>query len=246
MDVVTAGPRHVAIVMDGNGRWAQRQGKPRSEGHKAGSEALKRAVESVLDHRIPYLTIYAFSSENWNRPAVEVKQLLDLFMRALTREIRELDEHGVRIRFIGDRSAFNAALRDGMRRAEKRTASNQALTLNVAVNYGGHDDITRATRSLAEQVAKGELQPQDITPERLTQALDLGDQPPPDLLIRTGGEQRLSNFLLWQLAYTELYFSEVLWPDFDKPDLEAALAAFAGRERRFGGLVTTESRIQSA
>lgn len=232
--------------MDGNGRWAQRQGKPRSEGHKAGSEALKRAVEAIMKEKIPCLTVYAFSSENWNRPAMEVKQLLDLFMRALTREIRELDEHGVRIRFIGDRSAFNPALRDGMRRAEKRTANNQALTLNVAVNYGGQADLAQAARALAEEVAAGRLRPDQVDEHSLAQRVVLHDQPLPDLLIRTGGEKRLSNFLLWQLAYTELYFSDVLWPDFDAKHVQSALEDFARRERRFGGLVTPEARVESA
>lgn len=227
--------------MDGNGRWAQKQGKPRSHGHQAGSEALKRAVEAIMQHRIPFLTVYAFSSENWNRPGVEVKQLLDLFLRALTREVKQLDEHDVRIRFIGDRSAFNAALRDGMRRAERRTADNRALTLNVAVNYGGRGDITQACRELAQAVRSGQLEPDQIDEQTLARHLALNDTPEPDLLIRTGGEKRLSNFLLWQLAYTELHFSDVLWPDFDAADVEAALEDFAGRERRFGGLGQAQS-----
>lgn len=235
-------PRHVAIVMDGNGRWALQQGKPRSHGHQAGSEALKRAVEAIMSHKVPYLTVYAFSSENWNRPGGEVKQLLDLFMRALTREVKKLDEHDVRIRFIGDRSAFNVALRDGMRRAERRTQNNSSLTLNVAVNYGGRSDIAQACRILAETVQSGQLSPELIDENVLGQYLALNDTPAPDLLIRTGGEKRLSNFLLWQMAYTELHFTDVLWPDFDKPDVEAALADFASRERRFGGL----GQVQSA
>jgi undecaprenyl diphosphate synthase len=234
-------PQHVAIVMDGNGRWAQKQGKPRSHGHQAGSEALKRAVEAIMQHRIPFLTVYAFSSENWNRPGVEVKQLLDLFLRALTREVKQLDEHDVRIRFIGDRSAFNAALRDGMRRAERRTADNRALTLNVAVNYGGRGDITQACRELAQAVRSGQLEPVQIDEQTLARHLELNDTPEPDLLIRTGGEKRLSNFLLWQMAYTELHFSDVLWPDFDAADVKAALEDFAGRERRFGGLGQAQS-----
>jgi undecaprenyl diphosphate synthase len=231
----------VAIVMDGNGRWALNQGKPRSHGHQAGSEALKRAVEAIMQHRIPFLTVYAFSSENWNRPSVEVKQLLDLFMRALTREVKELDKHEVRIRFIGDRSAFNAALRDGMRRAERRTADNRALTLNVAVNYGGRADITQACKELAGAVKAGQIEPEQIDEQSLAAHLALSDTPEPDLLIRTGGEKRLSNFLLWQMAYTELHFSDVLWPDFDAPDVEAALKDFASRDRRFGGLSQAQS-----
>ncbi|TVQ35035.1 MAG: di-trans,poly-cis-decaprenylcistransferase [Wenzhouxiangella sp.] len=222
--------------MDGNGRWAQRQGKPRSKGHQAGSDALRRAVEAIMEHGIPYLTVYAFSSENWNRPTVEVKQLLDLFMKALTRDIRELDEHGVRVCFIGDRDAFNRPLRDGMRRAERRTAGNSKLRLNVAVNYGGRADVTRAARQLAERVQRGELETAQIDQQVFSQELFMSDIPEPDLLIRTGGEQRLSNFLLWQLAYTELYFSDVLWPDFSAEHVNAALSDFANRERRFGGL----------
>jgi undecaprenyl diphosphate synthase len=226
----------VAIVMDGNGRWASLQGKPRSHGHRAGSDALRRAVEAVARRGIPYLTVYAFSSENWRRPAMEVKQLLELFMRALTKEIRELDENGVRIRFIGDRSAFNAALRDGMRRAEKRTEHNHRLILNVAVNYGGRADIVEAARHLAREVRDQRLNPETISEDHLARTMALSDLPETDLLIRTGGERRLSNFLLWQLAYTELYFSNVLWPDFDAEHLDEALLDFAGRNRRFGGL----------
>jgi len=229
-------PQHVAIVMDGNGRWASLKGKPRSHGHQAGSDALRRAVEAVARQRIPYMTVYAFSSENWRRPPMEVKQLLELFMRALTKEVRELDDNDVRIRFVGDRSAFNPALRDGMRRAEKRTEKNQRLILNVAVNYGGRADIVAATRRLAEAVRDQGLAPESITEDRMQRHLALSDSPAPDLLIRTGGERRLSNFLLWQLAYTELYFSDVLWPDFSAEHLEEALQDFAGRDRRFGGL----------
>ncbi len=235
-------PAHVAIVMDGNGRWASRQGKPRSHGHQAGSDALRRAVEAIMKHSIPYLTVFAFSSENWNRPIMEVKQLLELFMRALTREIRELDEHDVCIRFIGDRSAFSRALRDGMRRAERRTENNRRLVLNVAVNYGGHDDIVQATRQIAEAVQTGKLDPADINEATVKHHLALADIPPPDILIRTGGEKRLSNFLLWQIAYTELYFTDVLWPDFCAEDVALALKDFAARDRRFGGL----GHLQSA
>ncbi len=222
--------------MDGNGRWALRQGRPRTDGHEAGSEALKRTIETALKHGIGILTVYAFSSENWSRPKSEVRKLLELFLRALNREVRELDEHGVRIRFIGERSAFNAALRDGMARAEKRTRNNNALLLNVAVNYGAHADIAAVARRLAEAVARGELDSKQIDTERLGAEVALGDLAPPDLFIRTGGETRLSNFLLWELAYTELYFTEVLWPDFDTEHFEAALNDYARRERRFGGL----------
>ncbi|MDZ7791250.1 MAG: polyprenyl diphosphate synthase [Xanthomonadales bacterium] len=235
-------PEHVAIIMDGNGRWALRQGLPRSAGHEAGSDALKRTIRAALSHRIPALTVYAFSSENWSRPRSEVRKLLDLFMRALNREVRELDEHGVSLSFIGDRTAFSRTLREGMQQAEKRTAGNESLQLNVAVNYGGHADIAHAARALAEQAAAGRIQPKDIDTADIESRLSLARIPAPDLFIRTGGERRLSNFLLWQLAYTELYFTDVLWPDFGEEHFHAALADYAGRERRFGGL----SRVQSA
>jgi len=228
--------------MDGNGRWALRQGLPRTAGHEAGSDALKRTIRATRRLDIPVLTVYAFSSENWSRPRSEVRKLLDLFLRALNREVRELDEHDVRLSFIGDRAAFSRTLSEGMQQAEKRTAGNQALQLNVAVNYGGQADVVQAARALAEQVAAGELKPQEIDRDRLGSMLSLSSLTPPDLFIRTGGEQRLSNFLLWQLAYTELYFTDVLWPDFGEEHFCAALADFARRERRFGGL----SQVQSA
>lgn len=229
-------PKHIAIIMDGNGRWALKQGRPRSSGHEAGSDALKRTIEAAVKFRIPILTVYAFSSENWNRPRSEIRQLLELFLKALNREVRELHDNGVRLNFLGERGAFNRALRDGMARAEKRTADNSALLLNVAVNYGGQADIAATARRLAEAVAAGRLDSEQIDIEHFARELSLGDLPPPDLFIRTGGEMRLSNFLLWQLAYTELYFTEVLWPDFGREHLEAALAEYASRERRFGGL----------
>ncbi len=228
--------------MDGNGRWALRQGLSRSAGHEAGSDALKRTIRAALSHRIPILTVYAFSSENWSRPRSEVRKLLDLFLRALNREVRELDEHGVCLSFIGDRTAFSRTLREGMQQAEKRTAGNQALQLNVAVNYGGRADIVHAARSLAERVAAGRTRPEDVDDASVESGLSLERLPPPDLFVRTGGEQRLSNFLLWQLAYTELYFTDVLWPDFGEEHFQAALADYARRERRFGGL----SQVQSA
>ncbi|NBB94052.1 MAG: di-trans,poly-cis-decaprenylcistransferase [Gammaproteobacteria bacterium] len=235
-------PQHVAIIMDGNGRWAIRQGKPRSAGHEAGSDALKRTIRAALGHGIRVLTVYAFSSENWSRPKSEVRQLLDLFIKALNREVRELAEHGVRLCFIGDRSAFSRTLREGMLQAERRTAGNTRLHLNVAVNYGGQSDVAAAARALATKVAEGRLRPEQIDREQLEAALSLGQQPAPDLFIRTGGERRLSNFLLWQLAYTELYFTGVLWPDFSEVHFDAALSDFARRERRFGGL----GRVQNA
>lgn len=237
----TSTPAHVAIIMDGNGRWALRQGQPRSAGHEAGSHALKRTIRAALTHQVPMLTVYAFSSENWRRPGSEVRNLLDLFLRALNREVRELDEYGVRLRFIGDRSAFSRTLREGMQQAEKRTADNGALQLNVAVNYGGRADIVQAARSLAEQAVAGRLRPESIDAQRFESMLAPATTPPPDLFIRTGGEHRLSNFLLWQLAYTELYFTDALWPDFGEEHFQAALADFARRDRRFGGLHQVKS-----
>lgn len=234
-------PAHVAIIMDGNGRWASRQGQPRSAGHEAGSDALKRTIQAALSYRIPALTVYAFSSENWSRPKSEVGKLLDLFLRALNREVRELDEHGVALHFIGDRSAFSRTLREGMQQAEKRTGNNAALRLNVAVNYGGRADIVQAARSLARQAVAGDFRPDSIDERRFASMLSPAATSPPDLFIRTGGERRLSNFMLWQLAYTELYFTNVLWPDFGEEHFRAALADYARRDRRFGGLSGVKS-----
>lgn len=229
-------PQHVAIVMDGNGRWAMRRGKPRSYGHQAGSEALKRTIEAVFRRDIPILTVFAFSCENWNRPRSEVRKLLDLFLKALNKDVRELDEHGVRINFIGDRSVFSKPIREGMSQAERRTRENKRLQLNVAVNYSGRSDIVDAARRIAAEAATGSIAADELTEERLQRELTLAHLPPPDLFIRTGGEKRLSNFLLWHIAYTELFFSEVLWPDFGADALDEALIDFSGRERRFGGL----------
>lgn len=235
-------PRHVAIVMDGNGRWAMRRGKPRSYGHQAGSDALKSTIEAAIRRDIEVLTVFAFSCENWRRPRTEVRKLLDLFLKALNKDVRELNEHGVRINFIGNRSAFNPSLRNGMAQAEQLTCRNQRLQLNVAVNYSGRTDIVAAAQRIAAAAATGNLAAEDLTEERLGEELTLAHLPAPDLFIRTGGEKRLSNFLLWQIAYTELYFSEVLWPDFGAEALDEALMDYAGRERRFGGL----SQVQSA
>lgn len=235
-------PQHIAIVMDGNGRWAMRRGRSRSYGHQAGSEALKRTIEAVMRQGIPILTVFAFSCENWSRPRAEVRKLLDLFLKALNKDVRELDEHGVRINFIGDRSEFNQTLREGMAQAEQSTCNNTRLQLNVAVNYSGRSDMVAAARRIAAAAASGNLAADALTEERVNLELTLGHLPAPDLFIRTGGEKRLSNFLLWQIAYTELHFSDVLWPDFGAEALEAALVDFASRERRFGGL----SQVRSA
>ena len=227
-------PAHVAIIMDGNGRWARQRGLPRPAGHREGVKTVRRMVETCRQEGIQVLTLFAFSSENWRRPSTEVKLLLELFATTLQREVDSLHRNGVRIRFIGDRSAFPARLRKMMETAEATTAENDGLVLVIAVNYGGRWDITQATRRIVRRVAEGELDPDSIDESLLAEHLSLADLPEPDLFIRTGGEQRISNFLLWQLAYTELYFTDVLWPDFDAERFREALAWFAGRQRRFG------------
>lgn len=227
-------PRHVAIIMDGNGRWARKRLLPRFAGHQAGLETVRLAVKLCLEKGIETLTLFAFSSENWRRPPEEVGLLMDLFLGALEREVRKLNEHGVRLRIIGERSAFSAELQRRIAEAEELTADNTALNLVIAANYGGRWDITQAARRLAEAVRNGLLEPAEITLDCLAGQLSLADLPEPDLFIRTGGEQRISNFLLWQLAYTELYFTPILWPDFDAAAFEDALASFATRQRRFG------------
>ena len=227
-------PAHVAIVMDGNGRWARQRKRPRTFGHQAGLKALRRIVEHCGRLGIGQLTVFAFSSENWNRPRHEVTRLMELFMRALDKEARELHENNVRVRFIGDLSAFSPELQEKVRRAEIQTRDNDRMTLNVATNYGGRWDIVNAARLLADEVAAGRLQAGQIDDRLFRQHLALAEGGDPDLLIRTGGEMRISNFLLWQLAYTELYFTPVLWPDFDPAALDQAIAAYRSRERRFG------------
>jgi undecaprenyl diphosphate synthase len=227
-------PRHVAVIMDGNGRWAKRRHLPRFAGHQAGVEAVRGLVRSCGERGIGVLTLFAFSSENWRRPASEVGLLMDLLMKALQREVRELHENNVRLRIIGDREAFSERLQRQIAAAERLTQDNGGLQLVVAVNYGGRWDIVQAARQLAMAVEAGRLRADEVTVETLSASLSLHDLPEPDLFIRTGGEQRISNFLLWQLAYTELYFTDILWPDFDSQAFEAALAFFAARQRRFG------------
>lgn len=227
-------PRHIAIVMDGNGRWAQQRSLPRTAGHREGAKAVRRVVEACVERGIAVLTLFAFSSENWCRPRREVEILMNLFLTTLRGEIRRLDVANVRLRFIGDHRAFSPTLQDYIKKAEKRTTQNTGLTLVIAANYGGRWDVVQAARRAAEDVAAGRLALNDLTPETFHLYTCLADLPEPDLFIRTGGEQRISNFLLWQLAYTELYFSERLWPDYDASDLDAACAAFASRQRRFG------------
>ncbi|PKM45119.1 MAG: di-trans,poly-cis-decaprenylcistransferase [Gammaproteobacteria bacterium HGW-Gammaproteobacteria-1] len=227
-------PRHVAIIMDGNGRWARKRGLPRFAGHKAGMDSVRAVVKVCLSEGIECLTLFAFSSENWRRPAEEVGLLMNLFMVALDHEVKKLHKHGVRLRIVGDVSAFAPELQQRIVAAEQLTAGNTALTLIIAANYGGRWDITQAARSIAAEVARGELDAADITPELMQSQLSLAGLPEPDLFIRTGGEQRISNFLLWQLAYTELYFTPLLWPEFDDKAFAVALESFAGRQRRFG------------
>lgn len=227
-------PRHVAIIMDGNNRWAKRRGRPGPEGHKAGEQAVRRIVEHAARSGIEVLTVFAFSSENWRRPENEVATLMGLFLEALTQKVNELHQSGIRLRFIGDLSRFAPALKSGMHAAEAMTQGNVRMTLVIAVNYGGQWDMAHAAQRLAHEVQAGRLAVQEITPERMGNFVQMADLPPVDLLIRTGGEMRISNFLLWQTAYAEFYFTDTLWPDFDGAELEGALADYAGRQRRFG------------
>jgi undecaprenyl diphosphate synthase len=230
-------PHHVAIVMDGNGRWATRRLLPRVAGHKRGMDALRTCITHCGDSGVKVLTVFAFSSENWNRPADEVSALMELLAVALSREIPQLATEGVRVHFVGDRSALSDKVRAGLEKAESATANNQRMLLNVCFNYGGRWDIAQAAARLA---AKGE----PITEASMAAAMALAHVPDPDLVIRTGGEQRISNFLLWQAAYSELYFSDKLWPDFDAAAIDAAFADFASRERRYGK--TSEQVAQKA
>jgi undecaprenyl diphosphate synthase len=227
-------PRHIAIVMDGNGRWAKKRNRPRSMGHQAGLKALRATIEYCVKSGVQTLTAFAFSSENWNRPAGEVSRLMELFLRALDKEARELHENGICLRFVGDKTAFKASIQKKMVEAEKMTVDNKRLTANIAVNYGGRWDITQAAVKMAKAVAQGHLPADDVNESHLAQFLSLAKSPDPDLFIRTGGEMRISNFLLWQSAYTEFYFTPVLWPDFGVQELDQAISAFQSRERRFG------------
>ena len=245
MDSATASriPRHIAIVMDGNGRWATRRRQPRSFGHRQGQKAVRSAIEFCRRQGVESLTLFAFSSENWNRPQSEVGALMQLFMKALEREVDELHAHGVRIDFVGDLSAFSAELVQRMQAAMARTLGNASLRLNVAVNYGGRWDIVQAARAIAQSALRGELDPSAIDEATFARHVCLADQPPVDLFIRTGGEMRLSNFVLWQVAYAELYFTEALWPDVNADMLAAALAEYAQRERRYG---LTSAQVRAA
>jgi undecaprenyl diphosphate synthase len=235
--IVPAGgavPLHVAVIMDGNGRWARKRALPRIAGHRRGMETVRMLVRACGEAGVSYLTLFAFSSENWRRPAREVQLLMELFSHALETEVRKLNENNVRLRVVGDLDRFSVRIRESIKRAENLTRDNTALNLTIAANYGGRWDITQACRRLAEEVAAGQLSAEQIDAERLDAHLSTHFLPEPDLFIRTGGEQRISNFLLWQLAYTELYFTPVLWPDFDREEFQRALESFSARERRFG------------
>ena len=227
-------PQHVAIIMDGNGRWARARGMPRPAGHRASVKVVRRVVEECAKFNVRYLTLFAFSSENWRRPPDEVGMLMNLFLDLLEREVADLHRNQVRVRFIGDRGLLGAELARRMQNAEQLTADNPGLCLIVAMAYGGRWDIAQACRSLAADAAAGKIGAADIDEARISERLALAGAPDPDLLIRTGGEQRISNFLLWNLAYTEMYFCDVLWPEFSTAHLNAAFEFFAQRERRFG------------
>jgi undecaprenyl diphosphate synthase len=227
-------PRHIAVIMDGNGRWAERRKRPRIIGHRAGARAVNLCIDFCLQRGVQALTLFAFSSENWGRPQDEVGALMKLFLNALDREVDELHRRGVRVRFIGERERFSEELRERMAAAEALTAGNAELHLVIAASYGGRQDIAQAARALATDVAAGKLQLENIDEAAVAAKMALADLPPPDLFIRTGGDHRISNFLLWQLAYTELWFTDILWPELDAAALQNALDEYARRERRFG------------
>ncbi|HTJ17621.1 MAG TPA: polyprenyl diphosphate synthase [Steroidobacteraceae bacterium] len=227
-------PRHIAVIMDGNGRWAAARALPRPAGHRMGVKAVKQIVENCARRNVQVLTLFAFSSENWKRPKEEVSMLMSRFLQALDDEVADLHENGIRLTFAGNLEQLSPALRERMNAARELTAGNGKMTLVIAIAYGGRWDIASATRRLAERVVAGELRAEDIDEALIGEQLALAGLPDPDLLIRTGGEQRISNFLLWNLAYTELYFCDALWPDFDERELDAAIAHFGRRQRRFG------------
>ena len=235
-------PQHIAIIMDGNGRWARKRLLPRAAGHKAGVESVRDVVKGCAKRGIKALTLFAFSSENWKRPKQEVGLLMELFFVSLEREIRSLHQNNIRVRVIGDISAFSDKLRQKIVEAQKLTANNTGLVLNIAANYGGRWDVVQATKLMFADLQEGKVSSEDISEDLLSSYLQLSDVPEPDLFIRTGGEKRISNFLLWNLAYTELYFTDLSWPDFKDPALEDAIQSFQSRERRFG---KTSEQVQS-
>ncbi len=227
-------PQHIAIIMDGNGRWSKERAKPRHFGHKAGLETLKKIIEATAKHGIPYLTVFAFGIENWLRPSEQVNYLMSLFLTALRRDVGRLHEHGIRVCFIGDRQRIHTDLIHSMEEAESLTKHNDKMTLIVAFNYSGRWDIQQACQQLIRQVVAGEIHVSQVSETLISQQLSTMHWPDPDLFIRTSGEQRLSNFLLWQLSYAELYFTEKHWPDFDESELDKAIEFYVTRERRFG------------
>ncbi|MFV2003700.1 MAG: isoprenyl transferase [Gammaproteobacteria bacterium] len=227
-------PQHIAVVMDGNGRWANKRHLPRVAGHKAGVDATRRIVENCSNHNVQALTVFAFSSENWNRPKSEVSSIMALFVSTLNAEVKKLHKKGVRVRFIGDRSRFSVKLQNSIEESERLTKDNDGLQFNIAANYGGRWDVVNACKSLIDAIQKDEMTLDEVDEKSLNSFMSLSDIPEPDLFIRTGGEQRISNFLIWQLAYTELYFVDTLWPDFSDTDFDMALDWYAGRQRRFG------------
>lgn len=229
-------PSHVGIIMDGNGRWAKKRGLPRSAGHKAGADTFRKIVKYCSRLGIKYLTVYAFSTENWKRPADEIDFLMGLFEQYLNEALRDFQEENIRVIFLGDKSVFSSKLRSLIENVEQASSGKTGMTLNIAMNYGGRDEIVKAVRELAEAVKVREISPEEINIESITRQLYTASQPDPDLIIRPSGEFRLSNFLLWQSAYSELVFMDVLWPDFKEKDLERALDEYAARNRRFGGV----------
>jgi len=227
-------PQHISIIMDGNGRWAQQRNLPRHAGHKSGADTVKKVVKRCIEHDVKVLTLFAFSSENWKRPMAEVNMLMELFMIVLKLEVKRLNKNNVRLKIIGDCSAFSEKLQKRILKAEELTAENTGLILQIAANYGGQWDITQAIVGLAQQLQKGNIEIEQLTAQRIAEQLSFSDLPDPDLFIRTGGEKRLSNFLLWQAAYSELYFTDTLWPDFDENSLDEAIEDYSNRLRRFG------------
>ncbi len=227
-------PRHIAIIMDGNGRWAEKRLMPRIIGHRAGVKAVKKIVEFCVNEEIEVLSLFAFSSENWRRPKKEVEMLMDLFMGTLQAQVDKLDKNNIKLQIIGDRTAFSEKLQNKISFAENQTKKNNGLNLVIAANYGGRWDIVQTFQQISEKIYNGELSTKDITETVISEHITTSELPEPDLFIRTGGEQRISNFLLWQLAYTELYFTEKLWPDFDRVELLDAITSFKNRQRRFG------------
>jgi len=240
---VQAVPKHIAIIMDGNGRWAKNRKMPRVAGHRAGVESVRKIVKACGERGVKVLTLFAFSSENWRRPAQEVGLLMDLFMTVLKREAKKLHKNNVQLRVVGDISAFSPKLQDRIAEVVALTKDNDGVILNIAANYGGHWDVINATKTIAKKVQSGEMAISDINEAIMDQHLSFPDLAEPDLFIRTGGEQRISNFLLWHLAYTELYFSDTLWPDFDETELDNAILSFSKRQRRFG---KTGDQIEAA